>query len=55
MLDNSMILTEAKHFSLYCTQDGQKNGRKNSETFQDTPVERSIDSEASGEESPLVE
>ena len=47
--------TEKKISILHCVQDGQKEGRKMSETFQETLIEFSNGSQASGEVHPFVE
>ena len=54
MKENDKADTEEKKFSLRCVQDVQKDKTKNSETFQETPVECSNGSEASGEKYPFV-
>ena len=55
MPENDKTGTEAEIFSLHCVQNGQKDERKKSETFQETPVECNNSSEASGEKHPFVE
>ena len=55
MAENDKTSIEEETFSLFCVQDGQKGGRKNSEMFQETPVEYNNSSKASGERHPLVE
>ena len=44
-----------RKFQGECGQDGEKDERKNSEMFQNAPIECSNGSEASGEEHPFVE
>ena len=44
-----------ENLSLHCVQDGQKEGRENSETFQEIPVQCRNSSEVYGEEHPFVE
>ena len=39
MTENEKTGTEKENFNLYYVQDSQKDGRKRSETFQETPVE----------------
>ena len=39
---------------LYCVNEGQKDGRKKSETLQEAPVKCSNSSEASGEDCTFV-
>ena len=46
--------TEEENFPLHCVQDGQKDGRKKSETFWETPAECSNDSEESGRSTRLL-
>ena len=55
MPENDKTGTEEENFSLHCEQDGQNNGKKKSETFQENPVEWSYGSEASGEEHQFIE
>ena len=53
VLENDKTCTK-ENISLYCVQDGQKDERKTSETFQETPIECSNGSEASEEEHLFV-
>ena len=53
--ENDKTDTKEENSSLHCVHDGQKDGRKMSETFQETPVECSNSAEASGEEHLFVE
>ena len=46
-------LTQEKKFSLQCVQDGQKDERKKSETFQDTSVQCSNGSDVSRKKAPV--
>ena len=47
--------TQEENVSFHSVQDGQQEERKKYETFQETPVECSNDSEASGEEHPFAD
>ena len=57
MLEIGPSGTEEENFilHLHCIQDDQKDGRKKSERFQETPAECSNGSKASEEEHPLIE
>ena len=55
MLENDNTGTKEEKSNLHCIQDGKKDGRKKSETFQKTPVACSDGSEASGEKHTFVE
>ena len=53
--ENDKTCPDKKKISLHCIRDSQKDERKRSGIFQETPVKCSNDSEASREEHPFVE